>query len=233
MVAHAQTRRVQNRPYTDLRPMHFGIVIGAGMQDLEFRNVGQQTIVGLDGAEQDIYVTCDQPDWEMGFNVGVLCETRLNTNFAFRVAPQLYFGTRNIRFRDLLKKDVNGRPYEVRQSMKTVYVGANCDIIYAAERFNNHRPYIMAGLAPMLNLSTKGNDYVQLNNYDVFFEVGLGCDIYMPYFKLRPELKFMLGLTNALNGAHAKNLQDAEMRPYATSVTSAMSKMVVLSFYFE
>ena len=32
---HAQERVVQNRPYTDLRPLHFGVVVGTHVQDLE------------------------------------------------------------------------------------------------------------------------------------------------------------------------------------------------------
>ena len=47
--AMAQTRTVENRPYTDLRPFHFGIVAGTHLQDLEFVNVGMQTLVNEDG----------------------------------------------------------------------------------------------------------------------------------------------------------------------------------------
>ena len=46
---HAQERRVQNRPYTDLRPFHLGIVVGTNVQDLEFDNVGPQTLTLQDG----------------------------------------------------------------------------------------------------------------------------------------------------------------------------------------
>ena len=44
-----QDRRVQYKPYVDLRPMHFGILIGAHLQDLEFENVGMQTFTDDDG----------------------------------------------------------------------------------------------------------------------------------------------------------------------------------------
>ena len=30
----AQEKRVQNRPYTDLRPFHFGVVVGTHIQDI-------------------------------------------------------------------------------------------------------------------------------------------------------------------------------------------------------
>ncbi len=230
---NAQERTVQNRPYTDLRPFHLGIVVGTHWQDLEFENVGQQTLTLQDGTQVPSLVTTDQHNWENGFNVGVLGELRLNQYLAFRFAPQLYFGTRNIAFYNFNRQDANGAPYRETQSLRTVYIGANLDLIYAAKRFNNHRPYIMAGLAPMMNLSSKSSDYVQLKKSEVFFEVGLGCDFYLPFFKLRPELKFMLGLSDCLDLSHLENMRDEVGLPYAASVSKAQSKMIVLSFYFE
>lgn len=234
-VGIAQERTVQNRPYTDLRPLHFGIVVGMNVMDAKLRNVGEQTLTLKDESQMQSFVTVDQNNWDPGFNVGVLAEARLNEFFAFRFAPQLYFGTRNLVFRNYngVTADNPSGVIEERQSLKTVYVGANCDLIFASRRFNNHRPYVMAGLAPVFNLSSKKSDYVQLNSYDVFFEVGMGCDFYLPFFKLRPELKFMIGLTNSLDTKHQATMLDADTMPYAFGVNKVRSKMFVLSFYFE
>lgn len=32
--ASAQERKVENRPYTDLRPFHFGVLVGSHLQDI-------------------------------------------------------------------------------------------------------------------------------------------------------------------------------------------------------
>ena len=224
--AMAQDERVQNRPYTDLRPMHFGIVVGANLQETEFRNVGLTTL--RTGEQSEIY--CDQDSWDMGFNVGVLLEARMSQHLAFRIAPQLYFGTHNFRFNNVLHPEENREPK--KQALKTVYVGCNFDLIFAAQRWNNHRPYLMAGIAPMINLTNTTNDYIQFKKSEVFVEVGMGCDIYLPFFKLRPELKFMYGLTNALDTKRDIK-DDNPILPYASAVDKATNKMIVLSFYFE
>lgn len=229
----AQERTVQNRPYTDLRDLHFGVLVGTHLQDLEFVNVGPQTITNDDGTTQQVIVSTDQDRWDAGFNVGVLAELRLSTHFQLRVAPAMYFGARHIMFRNYSLLKENGAPTERRQDLKTAYVSSAFDLIAAAPRFNNHRPYVMAGLNPMVNLSGKGNDYLKLKKFDAFLEVGVGCDFYLPYFKLRPELKFMYGLTNCLNINHDKDIRDKSMLPYTNSVNSARSKMIVLTFYFE
>lgn len=36
--ASAQERRVENKPYIDLRPLHFGILVGFNAQDIEMEN---------------------------------------------------------------------------------------------------------------------------------------------------------------------------------------------------
>ena len=92
---------------------------------------------------------------------------------------------------------------------------------------------MLVGINPMINLTGKSSDYRRLKRSDVFFEAGLGCDFYLPYFKLRPELKFLYGLSNCLDPNHAKNIRDVSRLPYTNSVSSACSKMIVFSFYFE
>ena len=231
--ATAQDNVVQNRPYTDLRPLHFGIVAGANMQDTKFNNVGLQTITYQDGTQAQSLVTCDQSSWDMGFNVGVLMEARINQYFAFRLAPQLYFGNRHLTFYKFNDTNTAEPSATEQQDLRTVYVGADCDIIYAAKRWGNHRPYVMAGLAPMINIAGSSSDYVQLKKGDLFLEVGIGCDFYLPFFKLRPEIKFMYGLLNALNTGHKNDLRDETKLPFAAAADRARSKMFVLSFYFE
>lgn len=232
LAASAQERTVQNRPYTDLRPFHFGVVVGTHVQDMEVRMTGPMTITTEDGTQETL-VTADQSRWDPGINVGVLGELRLSTHFQLRVAPMMYFGTRHIVFQDLKNLSASGKPEEKRQDMKTAYIAVAGDIIFAAPRFNNHRPYLMAGVSPMINLTGKSTDALKLKRTSLSLEFGVGCDFYLPYFKLRPELKFVYGLGNALDTKHAKELRDKSLLKYTYGVKEARTKMVVLSFYFE
>ena len=51
LFCQAQDRRVQNKPYTDLRTFHFGVLVGTHLQDVEFNNVGPQLITLDDGMD--------------------------------------------------------------------------------------------------------------------------------------------------------------------------------------
>lgn len=228
----AQELTVQNRPYTDLRPFHFGILVGPHLQDLELNNIGPQVYIADDGTRQEYLITADQDRWDEGFHVGVLGELRLNKSFQLRVAPALYFGNRHVSFHNINPQAADSLISRT-QNLKSVYIGCALDLIFGAQRLNNHRPYVMLGLNPMVNLSGSESDYLRLKRYDVFLEAGIGCDFYLPFFKLRPELKFMYGLTNSLDHDHPNHLQDKAMLPYATSVNKARSKMIALTFYFE
>lgn len=232
LAASAQDRTVQNRPYTDLRPFHFGVVVGMHVQDMEVLMAGPQTITTEDGTEETL-VTADQSRWDPGINVGVLGELRLSTHFQLRVAPMMYFGTRHIVFHDLKKLSESGQPDEKRQDMKTAYIAVAGDLIFSAPRFNNHRPYLMAGVSPMINLTGKSSDALKLKRTSLSLEFGVGCDFYLPFFKLRPELKFVYGLGNALDTNHAKELRDKSLLKFSQGVKEVRTKMVVLSFYFE
>ena len=76
-------------------------------------------------------------------------------------------------------------------------------------------------------------DLVRIKRYNTMLEIGLGCDFYLPFFKLIPELKFCFGLGDVLYKDHVNELRDANMKSFAASVNSATSKMFVLTFYFE
>ena len=232
--AEAQTdRRVQNKPYVDLRPMHFGILVGVHLQDIEFENVGPQLITDADGTMHEELVVCDADKWNPGFSVGVLAEWRLSSNFSLRCTPSMHFGSKHLTFLNMKQLDPQGMPTRQIQDMKNTYVSVPIDLKFAAPRWNNHRPYIMAGINPTINLTGGEQDMIRLKRYNTMAEIGLGCDFYLPFFKLIPELKFCFGLGNALDKNHINELRDENLKPYAGSVSSAQSKMIVLTFYFE
>ena len=228
-----QRRKVQNKPYIDLRTLHYGISIGLNAQDIELENMGPQTIVMDDGTAMPANILCDADIWNPGFSVGVLAELRLHQHFALRVTPTMHFGSKRLVFRNLLDLSEGGKPHESTQDLKNTYLSVPIDLKFSAQRFNNYRPYILAGVAPMVNLTGKDQDYVQLKRYDMMLEVGLGCDFYLPFFKLIPELKFCYGLSDVLDKEHVNELTDVNKRAFAQSVTSARTKMFVLTLYFE
>lgn len=224
---------MQNKPYTDLRPLHLGILVGMNLQDIELENVGPQTILLEDGTTKTETIVCDDGKWNAGFSVGVLADLRISQHLNLRFTPSMHFGAKHLTFYNMTELTPEGRLTEMTQDMKTTYMSFPVDLKFSAERWNNYRPYIIAGVNQLVNLTSKNQDFLQLKRTDTMIEIGLGCDLYLPFFKLIPELKFCYSLTNAIDSRHADELQDTNKRMYANAVSRGQTKMIVLTFYFE
>jgi len=229
----AQERKVQNKPYIDLRPLHLGILVGMNLQDIELENVGPQAILQEDGTTKMQTIVCDDDKWNAGFSVGVLADLRLSQHLNLRFTPAMHFGAKHLTFYNMSERTPEGRLIEQTQDMKSTYISFPVGLKFSAERWNNYRPYVIAGVNELVNLTSKNQDFLQLKRTDTMFEIGLGCDLYLPFFKLIPELKFCYSLTSALDTNHANELQDTNKRLYANAVRSGQTKMIVLTFYFE
>ena len=228
-----QDRQVQYKPYIDLRPMHFGILIGLHLQDLEFDQTGPFQMPDENGDMQQQYLLCDADRWAAGFSVGVLGELRLSNHFSLRVTPTMHFGAKHLTLLNMNQLDEKGNPIKKTQDMKNTYISLPIDLKFAAPRWNNYRPYIMAGVNGMMNLTNSDQDMIHVKRLNTMLEVGMGCDFYLPFFKFIPELKFCFGLSDVLDKNHVNDLRDNNLKAYANSVCGAQSKMVVLTFYFE
>ena len=233
LTAWAQEPVPQNKPYIDLRPLHFGISVGLNMQDVEMRNVGPQIIDMPEVGETEQCVVGDADTWNPGFSVGVLADMRLSQHLSLRISPTMHFGAKHLTFRNLRLLDEFDRPVQETQDLKNTYISVPIDLKFSAQRFNNYRPYMVAGISPMINLASKDQDFICLKRYDTMVEVGLGCDFYLPYFKLIPELKFCFGLHDVFDKDHVNSITDGNKQAYARSISQAQSKMIVLTFYFE
>lgn len=219
----AQERKVQNRPYIDMRRWHYGFLFGLHVQDLEFTNNGY--IHTLEDGTQESWFA-DVAAYSPGFSVGVLGELYLTQYLALRFVPTMHFGDKQVYFREQLGGEVS------TQIIKSTYLSLPVDVKYAAQRFNNYRPYLVAGLAPMIDLTVKKQKALLVHNLDLALEVGFGCDFYLPFFKLIPELKFCFGLTDLLVKKR-DDLIDKNLLKYTQSLDGASSRMMVLTLYFE
>ena len=233
LLTMAQEKKLQNKPYIDLRPLHLGILVGMNMQDIELENVGPQTILLEDGTTMTKTIVCDDDTWNAGFSVGVLADLRLSQHLNLRFTPTMHFGAKHLTFYNMTDLTPEGRLMEATQDMKSTYFAFPVGLKFSAERWNNYRPYVIAGVSQLVNLTSKNQDFLQLKRTDTMLEIGLGCDLYLPFFKLIPELKFCYSLTDALDSSHANELQDTNKRLYTNAVRHAQTKMIVLTFYFE
>ena len=219
----AQERKTQNRPFLDDRVWHYGFLVGMNIQDLSIANNGLPYI-NSNGITE--YWYADVPEYTPGFSVGILGELKANDWLSVRLIPTMHFGDKKVVFKEQRSGKV------VEQYVKSTYLSFPLDLKISADRFNNYRPYVVAGLAPVFDLTVKKGKELLVKKTDVMFEVGMGVDLYYPFFKMIPELKFCFGLNNILE-RNRKDLTDDSLLKYSHSLDKAQSGMIVLTLYFE
>ena len=218
--AFAQEQKIMHRPYLDNRFLHYGFFVGVDMMDMEMQNNGY-----IDEATGEQWYT-DVDNFQPGFSVGVLGEFRLNKTLGLRIAPAMHFGQKHVSFHE----QRSGR--DSTQNIKSTYISFPIELKMAAPRYNNFRPYFMVGVAPSFDLTVKKHHALLPKRMDCFLEVGAGCDIYLPFFKLVPELKFSFGLLDVLEKDRS-DLIDATLLKFTNGIDKSRARMVTLTFYFE
>ena len=211
---------VGNRLYADSKPLHLGFSVGMHMQDLKFTHNGYTTPEG-----ENWYA--EVPAYSPGFCVNVLADLRLHKHFNLRLSPGMYFGNKNITFREWHSSK------EERQDSKGAYVVVPLDLKISGDRYKNARPYVTVGVMGRLDVSKKKSDYLQFNSMDAYLTLGLGCDFYLPFFKLNPEIKFCFGLTDVLKHDRPDLVDDPATMRMTQSLSKVKNNMIVLTFYFE
>ncbi len=215
----AQTRKPQNLPFADQKMYHLGFMVGFQAQDLIISHSGY---VGDNG---EAWFT-EIPSYSVGFSVGMIADRYLNQYFNLRTTPSLHFGERRFVF----KEQTSGKEYE--SALRSNYLTLPLYLKFSADRTGNFRPYLLAGVYTALNIGQKKNDILRFKSMDYGLEFGVGCNFYLPLFKLCPELKFSFGLADVVNKDRS-DLSDKDLIKYTQAISSGKTRMISLVFNFE
>ncbi len=218
--AQKRNDKLLNRPYADMKRWHLGFSVGMHLQDLKLTNNGLTTADG-----QNWY--SDVPGYSPGFCVNVLADLRLHKHFNLRFSPGMYFGNKTVHMIESNSGVVQ------KQDIKSAYVVLPVDLKISGNRYLNSRPYVTAGVMGTFDVSKRRSEPIWLKSTDFYLTLGIGCDFYLPFFKLNPEVKFCFGLTDILKHDRPDLEDDPEMIKITQSLSKAKSNMIVFTFYFE
>ena len=221
--AQAQSKTLHKRQYLqyeDLRPYHFGFFVGLHSQDFQIDHSGA---VDENGARWYGSV----PAYTPGFSVGVLGDYRICDFLSARLTPSIHFGSKTMT---LLSDQPDSRQTNV--TIRSNYIMLPLSIRYRGARTDNYRPYLMTGLSLGIDAGSRKKEEILLKKMNCYWEMGVGCDLYMPYFRLVPELKFCLGLGDIFEHDRPDESSQAFVH-YTNAFDRITSRLLVLSFQFE
>jgi hypothetical protein len=212
--------KVQNLPYEDLKPLHFGFLVGLHSQDLVFDHSG------IPDAEGNKWYG-SIPSYTPGFTVGGLVDFRLSENLSLRLVPGIHFGSKEV----LLVSDAAGAD-AIKAPVRSNYVTLPVNLRFRGARTDNYRPYLMCGFSGGLDVGRDKNVPLLLETINTYLEIGAGCDLYLPFFRLVPEIKFCIGMGDIL--VHERDDQGSEIYlKYSGAFDKITSRLVVFSLQFE
>lgn len=213
-------RTVQYLQYEDLKPYHFGFLVGLHTQDLILEHSGQ-----VDDNGERWYGSV--PAYTPGFTVGVLGDLRLTDFLSLRLSPSIHFGSKDV----ILVGDAPGSE-SLKTQVRSNYFMVPLSLRYRGARTNNYRPYLMTGVSAGLDMGRDKKEPILLKAIHPYLEFGVGCDVYLPYFRLVPELKFCLGMNDIFE--HNRKDQDGEVYlRYTNAFDRITSRLLVFSLQFE
>lgn len=218
-LTQAQHKR-QYLQYEDLRPYHFGFSVGLHSQDFQILHTG-----ALDAAGNRWYGNV--PAYTPGFSVGVLGDYRLSDAFSLRLTPCIHFGSKNMNlFSDAPDSEIE------TVTIRSNYIMLPLLVRYRGARTNNYRPYIATGFSVGIDAGRRKNAAVELTTLNTYWELAFGCDLYMPYFRLVPEIKLCIGLDDIFQHDRLDEASQAFIN-YTNAFDRITSRLLVISFQFE
>ena len=208
-----------NLPKYDWQKIHFGFLLGLNSAALNLTKVPDFNLV-----DSAYWITVEP---SLGINLGILSNLRVGRHFDLRFLPTLSFCQRNfdygLVFRDSVKTTAT-------KKVESTYLEFPIDLKFKSERVNNYRVYVLAGfryaieMVSQAKVKVNDEDIVKLKRYDYGYEVGIGFDFYLTYFKFSPEIKMYTGLRNLLS-------PDAAI--YSSPIEKLNAKTFTLSLCFE
>ncbi|SHF40657.1 type IX secretion/gliding motility protein PorT/SprT [Dysgonomonas macrotermitis] len=216
----AQLRKPKNQPFADQKVFHLGFTVGVNAQDLILSHTGYVN-------EDNSVWFSEIPSYSLGFSVGIIADRYINQYMNLRFVPSLHFGEKRFLF-----KEENGLRNDFEASIKTNYLSFPIHMRFSSERFNNIRPYVLAGGYVNTQIGNSKAPVIKLKNVDYGIDIGLGCNLYFPLFKLSPELRFSFGLRDLIV-KDRPDITDKDLLVFTNALSSGKSRMITLTFNFE
>ena len=219
--ASSQKRRnVDNLPTFDDPKIHYGFYLGINQNDFKVNyrpSNFPNTIVEI------------KPT--LGFNVGLIADFRVHKNVNLRFEPGLISNSKTIYFNNNPSLITEG---DSIREIGSTYLHLPLVLKLSSDRWNNVRPYVLAGASYDHNFSSNqensddnfsGEFRMKTSNF--MYELGVGVDIYLSFFKFSPSIRGVFAMNRELIDDNNSN------SPWTSPINIFSTRGVFLNFSFE
>ncbi len=204
----------KNRPFFDKKTVSWGYYFGMNFYDFK---------ISYDRQYEHII-----QETHPGFQVGLVGNLNLNPWVSIRTEPGVFFTNRKLIFRNLLT------PKDSIREITSNYVQLPLSIKFNTIRYGNIRPYITGGIIFAHNLNSwedSNNDNAagrfRMRTNVWMYEVGIGLEMYLFYFKFTPSIRGVFSLQDELVRDNDPN------SPWTSHIEYMMTRGVYINLTFE
>ncbi|MFK8059353.1 MAG: porin family protein [Polaribacter sp.] len=185
----AQRERVDYLPSFDKKRLHYGFYLGLNQNDFKVSLRDNPSVPNAN-------ITVEP---NLGFTVGLIADLRLHKNVNLRFEPGLMTNSKKIFFNHL------ATPQDSVREVSSTYLHVPLLFKFSTDRYKNIRPYILGGVSFNYNLSSNernqddnSSGQFRMRSSDFMYEVGIGIDIYLYFFKFSPSIRGIFAINNEI-----------------------------------
>ena len=216
----AQRERVEYLPTFDKKRIHYGFYLGLNQNDFKL-NLRESSISNAN-------ITVES---SAGFNVGLVADLRLHKNLNVRLEPGLVSNAKRILFNHLNTSRI---PQDSIRDIGSTYLHIPLIFKFSTDRYKNIRPYLLGGISYDYNFSSNEKNQddnssgeFRMKTHNFMYEVGVGIDFYLYYFKFSPSIRGVFAINNEIK-------YDDDLNSKWTAPVNFMgTRGVFLNFSFE
>ncbi len=188
-----------NKPGYDDKLIHYGFYLAAPLTRYNIQHsqeYADQLAASATGGADATHVNAK---FSPGFYTGLVLNVRLADYLDARFVPGVGFYSRKIEFTNMPQE--SGEIQTVDKTISNTMVELPVLLKYRAKRRTNTRMYLVAGVKPGIDLGSGKSDEnpdlgLAIEKFDLALEYGFGVDMFYPFFKFAPEIRFSHGLIN-------------------------------------
>lgn len=217
----AQFGKQIHRGDHDDKPYYFGLTLGYANTNLAYTKT--QRFLDYDS------VLSIAPGFSPSFCLGLLATFHPYGRWEFRVNPQLLLGAnRSLQYN--LAHPLPGESFVETKTVQSTLVSFPFSAKFNSDRLSNFRAYMLGGVQFDMDLasnakSSNADDLLKLKKFDYGVHFGIGCNLYLPFVTVSPEIKFVWGLSNLHSPTPTLK--------YSNTIDQLNSRMIIFSLHLE
>ena len=212
--------RLINNENFDKAKLSYGYYLGFNNYDF---NIDYKTDV------EDIQVVKST-----GFNVGLIGNIRINDYFDIRLEPGLVMSNRTLSYSGTYFEGLIYEEKDLKRELRSTYIHIPLLIKISTKRVDNIKPFVVGGISTALNLSSNQDNpddnsqgVFRLTKNNIFYELGIGVDIYLTWFKFTPSVRGVFSIKD-------EHIEDFDPNsPWTRNIDQMQTRGVFINFTFQ